>query len=204
MEIIEGNYEKEIVERERILQKAHTKEKILPEERQWLLTHSVYHLIYKKDAFASYVERLEAKKWYKFTLTVEDVNYNPISILLMVAWGKGKIIMDAESFDKKGNSTTGKPVSGLEFHVESCKSVTHFDFYADLGFLTVEYKTMRYVPYSNIHLYASSGSDATMAIKRVMVDNHTAKYFCKSPISESFDALIFSLSWREKDEKPNT
>jgi hypothetical protein len=42
---------------------------------------------------------------------------------------------------------------------------------------------------------SSSTGNPSLAIRREVIDEHTIRYYCKSPVSDSFEALIFTVGW---------
>ena len=39
--------------------------------------------------------------------------------------------------------------------------------------------------------------DPDCAIKKQIVNDHMIRYYCKSPLDDSFDAMIFTIEWTE-------
>ena len=93
-------YKEEIEYREIIMNKAFKGIKITPEERIWLLSHSVYNHLLGYPYYNTVVEKLKPKTWYIITIAIESVAYSKkIYPIISVSSGKGKIITDFPIYD---------------------------------------------------------------------------------------------------------
>ena len=81
---------------------------------------------------------------------------------------------------------------------ESKKEI-ELDYWSDLGLLAVEYECDYHYERMGIFTRAVSSFEHRLAMRREEVDDHTVRYYCKSPIADTFDALVFSIQWSAKD-----
>lgn len=189
---------REIEQREQILNKVRDKIKISPDERMWLMTHSVYNERWGLDCFNIVVEQIDPNKWFLLKIKVESVMYEKriIPIISAVPASKGKIVTDLDLYDYNGNLTSKKYVKMLGLELNNDSDEYEVKYFSDLGILSVAYECDYFDVRQNIIKRESSSTRNTdFAIKRQVVDDHTIKYYCKSPIAQSFDSLVFSIQW---------
>lgn len=191
-----NNYEKEIARREELLQKARDNIKLTKDERTWLVTHPVYNWRLGFPYFNVTVEKLEANKWYTLRVNVESVAYdNRIIPIISAPAGQGQIIADFELTDLRGNVTLGKPVKMLGFELAKHREF-QVDYRSKLGLLSVAYECDYFDVKQNLHIRQSSSTgDPDYAINKQIVNDHMIRYYCKSPLDDSFDAMVFTIEW---------
>ena len=191
--------EEEITTRKNIL----AKEKISSDERLWLRTHSVYNTFIGGDAFHEIVEKIPPTQWLNLRLKVESVSYNErIKPILIVPGDKGKIISELNLRDIYGRVKPPQtPVKMLGMEINGPNDERLLEYKSDLGLYSISYefdcyddRVKRVIP-----IYATS-RNPKHALKREPIDDHTIRYYCKSPISDSFDALVFTVSWALNEE----
>lgn len=189
--------EKEIAYRESILEKARKGIKISSEERLWLLTHSLYNRHYGIDYFNFAVESIEANQWFLIKIKVESILYDKrILPIISVPAAKGKIITDCRLYNDKGEEKTGKPVKMLALEMNQYVGEKTVKFFSELGLVGVEYQCDYFDSTVKLNKReASFTGNPDFAMKRQIIDDHTIRYYCKDPNSQSFDALVFSLQW---------
>ena len=192
---VQNDYENEIKIRERILQKIREKIAVTPEERLWLVTHPIYNERFGKEVFSTVIERIEPNEWYLLRIKIEKIDYSRRIIpIIEVPAGKGKIITDLKLYDVDLRPTNKKEVKMLGIEIDtSCTEYT-VRYISDLGLLTVGYECDFFDSFQNTVKRESSFSDGyNFAIKRKQIDEQTIEYFCKSPVSDNFNALVFTL-----------
>lgn len=199
-----NNYEYEIRYREMLLQKVRNNSKITSDERIWLVTHPVYNQQLGFPFFNVAIENLEPNKWYLVRVKLESTAYDDRIIpIIGVPAGKGKIIADFELRDVRGNVSLGKPVKMLGFELEQ-HHMSEVKYLSVLGLLSVEYECDYFDEKQNLYKrQASSTGDPSFAMKKEIINNHLVKYRCKSPIGNSFDAMVFTIEWTEADKVYN-
>ena len=195
---INNNYEEEITYREAIMQKAYNNIKITNEERTWLVTHPLYNWRLGFPYFNVTVETLEANKWYILSVNVESIAYdNRILPIISAPAGQGQIVADFELTDLRGNVTFGKPVKMLGFELVKNREF-QVDYRSKLGLLPVAYECDYFDVKQKLHIRKSSSTgDPDYAIKKQIVNDHMIRYYCKSPLDDSFDSMIFIIEWTE-------
>ena len=172
-----NNYEYEIRYREMLLQKVRNNSKITSDERIWLVTHPVYNQPLGFPFFNVAIENLEPNKWYLVRVKLEST--------------------------VRGNVSLGKPVKMLGFELEQ-HQMSEVKYLSVLGLLSVEYECDYFDEKQNLYKrQASSTGDPSFAMKKEIINNHLVKYRCKSPIGNSFDAMVFTIEWTEADRVYN-
>lgn len=196
------NYEEEIKYRESLMGKACKGIKITPDERTWLLSHSVYNHLLGYPYYNTVVEKLKPKTWYIITIVIESVAYSKkIYPIISVSAGIGKIITDfpiVDLYNRKKES--GTPIKMLSLELEQGEK-EKVKFISDLGRLSIEYEAECFNIVMNYDMSISSGSDTSdFAMIREVINDHKIRYNCKSPEDDSFDAMIFTIEWTEIKE----
>lgn len=201
MIILYQKYKLEVEQRKNLLQKARDSVKLTKEERIWLSTHALYNRQLGFPFFNTAIENLEKNKSHLLKITIDSVSYKDrIVPIIAVPAGQGQIITNGEVIDLKGNKWLNKPVKMLG--LESEKSVQfEVQYISQLGLLEVGYECDYFDNKSNLNMRQSSSTgDPDFAMVRHQVSDNKVQYCCKSPLTNSFDALIFSIEW-EKTNK---
>ncbi len=190
-------YEEEIAYREELLQKARDGMKVTSEERLWSQTHSVYNRRFGFPYYNVSIETLEPNQWYSLAINMESIGYKDrILPIISVPAGKGQIITDFELTDLRGNKSLGKPVKMLGLTLDLAHRECNVKYYSALGILAVGYECDYLDTAQNLHMRESSSTGATnFAMTKQMVNDHMVRYHCKSPVEDSFDAMIFTIKW---------
>ena len=151
------------------------------------------------DAFNVAIEHLEPNKWFLLRIRIESISYSKRIIPIVgVPAAKGEIVTNFELCDCNGNLTSKKTTKILGIEVKNDIFEYECEYFSSLGILSVEYECDYFDVNTNLNKReASSTGRFDFAMRRQVVDECTIKYYCKSPISNSFDALIFSLHWEE-------
>lgn len=191
-------YEEEIKYRESLM----NKDRVTPEERTWLLSHSVYNHLLGYPYYNTVVEKLKPKTWYIITIAIESIDYSKkICPMISVSAGKGKIITDfpiEDLYNRKKES--GTPIKMLSLELEQNEK-EKVKFISDLGRLSIEYEAECFNIVMNYDMSISSDNDTSdFAMIREVINDHKIRYNCKSPEDDSFDALIFTVEWTEIKE----
>lgn len=196
-----NNYKSELEERERIKSKVRNNIKITPDERKWLMTHSVYNQKWGNDTFNVAVEHIDPNKWYVVRVSVESVSYDKriVPVLSALPAKKGQIVAEFEVRNYDGVPVENKPVKVLGFEFDDNKFEYEVEYFSDLGIISIQYECDYFDSKMNLNRRAHSCSeDPALAMRREIVDVNTIRYYCKSPIDSSFDALVFNVHWEEK------
>lgn len=173
---------------------------------EWLKTHPIYHYELGAPFYLNVMETLEKNQWYSLRIAVESLNYtDSISLVINVPFGDGAIIAPFDIYDFRGRKRTKKPVKLLA--LESKKPEEYLvKFQGELGLLSVQYECAYYDARTRLHRLEVSGitGGSEFAIRREPINDHTVRYFCKSPVSDSFDAMIFTIEWMKIDSVPSS
>lgn len=189
------DYEKEIEYRNSLYNSGR---KLTPEERIWLGTHPLYNCRFGFPILNVAVEKLEPKKWYLITVNAESVAHEgEIGPFIEVSGLKGKIIADFELVDYRGNKSLGKSVKILSSDLYEGEGFT-VKYFSDLGFISVGYGCDYFDIVVNRNICESTSTRNTyFAMKREEISRNKVRYNCKEPLSDSFDAIIFTVKWNE-------
>lgn len=198
-----NNYKDEIIYREELLQKIRDNVKITPDERIWLITHPIYNQRFGFSFFNVATENLEPNTWYILRINVECITYTDRIIPIIYAPGKkGEIVADFKLTDLKGNVSLKKPVKMLGFEIDPIHMEAKVKFRSALGILSVAYECDYFDKNHTLHKrQASSTGDPDFAMKKETLNNRMVRYYCKSPINDSFDAMIFTIEWTEEKDR---
>lgn len=198
----QNRYREEIEQRENILNKVRNGIKLSHDERVWLLTHPVYNARYGINAYNIAIEHLEPSKWFRITIRVESILYNDRIIPIIYApTEKSKIVSDLELYNHSGKQKQTKTVKMLGFEVSENIKDFEVDFFSVSGILSVQYECNYFDVKQNLNMReASSTGNPDFAMIRQIIDNDTVRYYCKAPCEDSFDAMVFSVHWEEKDK----
>ena len=169
------------------------------EERLWLETHSLYNRRYSGDIFNRVVEnKIPKSKWLCMKISIESVLYNKRIIpIIIVPGAKGKIVFDQKLRDLFGRVKPPQtPVSMLGIEIEGACIDYTIKYVSDFGLYGISYECDYYDDKMRLNKRESSSTgNPCLAIRREVIDERTIKYYCKSPVSDSFEALIFIVSW---------
>ena len=195
-------YEEELKIREEIMNKIFDGEKITKEERLWLVTHSLYNWKLGYPYYNDVIETIEPSKWYKLKIIIESINYdNYLRYALHIHDKEGKIIGDGIITDINGNITKKKFVKMLVFDANQ-NEINEVYIYSSIGKISFLYGCDFYDEKVNLHKRElSSNGDARFAIIREEIKDNKVRYRCKSPLSDSFDALVFTAEWIPANEE---
>lgn len=191
-------YEEEIRIREQIM----NKDKIAKEDRLWLITHSVYNWKLGYPYYNVVIENIELRKWYKLKMIVESINYdNYLRYALHIRDKEGKIIGDGIITDINGNVTKKKFVKMLVFDA-NLNETNEVYIYSSIGALSIVYGCDYYDPLVKLHKRELSSTwNPNFAMVREEIKDNKVRYRCKSPLSDSFDALVFTVEWTPANEE---
>jgi len=191
-------HEEELKTREQIM----NKDKITKEDRLWLITHSLYNWKLGYPYYNDVIENIEPSKWYKLKMIVEAINYdNYLRYALHIHDKEGKIIGDGIITDINGNVTKKKFVKMLVFDVNP-NETNEVYIYSSIGALSIVYGCDYYDPLVKLHKRElSSTGNALFAMIREEIKDNKVRYRCKSPLSDSFDALVFTAEWIPANEE---
>lgn len=191
------NYQEEIQYRDEILQRAYKGIKPTPEERIWCSTHSAFNWKLGYPYYVTAVEKLGSCEWHILTVEVESVHHEGrILPVIGVPAGKGKIIADFEVRDFSGKKSIGKPIKLLGIEMSEGKS-TSLKYCSDYGLFFAEYECSYYDEKMRLNkTEISDTSNALFAMTREALSDNKVRYRCKSPLSDKFDAMVFTVEWK--------
>ena len=191
------NHDEEIEYRNSLMSRLYKGEKISSEERLWLHTHSIYHWKMGYPYLKADVLSLKAKQMYRFHVTVEKLTYEKRIIpIISVPVGKGSIYTDFAIMDSYGNDKSGNPVRILGITINKEYQKTSFLYRSNTGLVMVTYACDYYdEKHQRLLSDTSDSGSSRLAMLKEIVSENKVRYQCKSPISDSFDSLAFSVTW---------
>ena len=197
---MEKHYIEEIAYEKKLYQKAIKGEKITSDERKWLLTHSSYNMEYGIIAYKTAIEQLETNTLYSIKIKVESISYKDrICPTIAVPVKSGWLFTDFDVYNYDGKLNPSRKVRMLcvDFN-ESSEFIV--DYRSSSGLLAVTYECDYYDEKMKLHKReASDGANLGFAMRKEIIDDNSVRYFCKSPLKDSFDALVFTIEWKKKE-----
>lgn len=192
----------EIAYREGILNKARKGQRISPEERLWLNTHRIINFSLGYPYLNTDIIQLCPNVDYKIRIQLENVNYpGRIIPIITVPAGKGGIKSDSSLTDYHGNVSTGNTVKMLGLLLDLHNKETEISYYSKLGLLGLSYQCDYWDDKQNLMIRKSSSSCAPhYALVREALSENKVRYCCKSPVSDDYDSLVFTIEWNPRDK----
>lgn len=180
-----------------IMEKVYAGKKITKEERLWLVTHSVYNHLFGYPFLKMDVIKLNANQLYVIKLQVEKKKHNDnASMIIGAAGGNGKVITDWELINFYGENVNRKDTEILQVTVDSDVSEYTVTFISGLGLLCVEYGCEYYDEKMKVKKMETSFSgSARFSMTKEIVSDNKVRYSCKDPVSDSYEALVFTVEW---------
>jgi len=198
------NYEKEIIQREKLLSLVRKGEEITSDDRLWLVTHPIYNRNLGYPYLNTDIIQLTPRIKYNIFLKVESLAY-PERIIPIVAvpGGKGKIIANNVYREtQNGNVITKKPIKMFGALLDLSHRETKFVYQSDLGLLGVSFQCEYFDDKMNLRIRKSSDTgDPRFAMLREMVAKNKMLYRCKAPNDDNFESLVFSVAWEYSAER---
>lgn len=193
-------YENEKIYRKSIMKKIRNGEKIGNDEREWLVTHSLYNPLYDSVVFNSSVEYVEPNKEYIIEIEIESVSYDKYIVpIVSIPAGKGSLHADFEVKDIDGKSAPTGNVKSIGIVFSQIPTKVPLAFLSEKGVLSVAYECDYYDEKQKLNLRQASSTGCTdFGILREIVDKNTVRYRCKSPQKSNFDALVFCIHFNKK------
>ena len=169
-----------------------------PAERLWTATHLLYNRRLGFSFLNIAIENLAPDTWYVLRIKVESVAYdNRISPIIDASGGKGTILADWELVDLRGNVKRGVPVKMLGLNLKQDETA-EVKFRSTLGLLSVFYECDYFDAKIGLHMREACDTGSPyFAMIRQIVNDHMVRYRCKSPVGESFNAMVFTVEWIE-------
>lgn len=158
----------------------------------WLATHRVFNRKLGYPYLNTDIINLNAKEVYLLRVKVESKTYSDQIIpVIAVPCGKGRILA-TNVFDRLGNLSPEKSIKMLGL-LSDFKEVT---YRSELGLLGVSYECDYFDDKQNIKIRKDSCiGDYNFAMTCEILSDNKRLYRCKSPISDDFECLVFSLEW---------
>lgn len=195
------NNEKEIKIRQAIMSKAIKGEKMTSEDRLWLASHRMINLKYGFPYLNTDIIHFSENAKYTIYVKVEKLGYTGRIIpVFTVPGGKGKIISRTPLTDYSGKTTLGKPVKMLGLLVDLNNRESEFLYQSELGILQVGYQCDYYDDKQHLMVRKNSSlGDSNFAMTIDALEDNKFFYHCKSPMSDDFESLVFSVKWIKGD-----
>ena len=195
-------YSYEINNRNKIMDKIHQGVPITKQERTWLVTHSLFNRVLGFPYFNVCIEKIKPKTLYNVLVKIDNINYNNrITPVFGVPNNKGYIYFNDNIEDIDGNVFFPKRVKILGFNKIDKQTKLSFEYYSDLGLISVYYECNYLDTLVNLSKKeCSSTGNPNFAITRNQISDNKITFSCKNPQVNSFDALVFTLTFEEQNK----
>lgn len=189
-------YKNELAQRQAIMDKIRNGNSIDTKERTWLMTHSLYNTFYGIDAYNISIEKVPLNRTLKLSIVIESCSYSGRIIpIISVPAAQGNIFTTMNLRDYDGHNTN-KPIKMLGIEIVNNIQLYKLEYISELGLLGVHYGCDYYDEKLKLcKRESSSTGNPNLAMKKEILDEQAIRYYCKSPLTNAFDALVFRLSW---------
>ena len=184
-------------QRNEILKKVKSGAKISKEERFFLETTPAYNSALGYPYLFKDVVNINSSDEVTISVVVESISYNEKIIpVISVPAQKGMISTSFELFNYKGELSKDNKTKVLGVDLSDEHKSTVVQYKSDLSLLAVNYECWCYNMILKKTLPESSMCGKTnYAMSKEVVSENKIRYFCKSPDSDSFDAMVFTVEW---------
>ena len=184
-------------QRNEILKKVKSGAKISKEERFFLETTPAYNSVLGYPYLLKDVVNINSSDEVSLSVVVESISYNERIIpVISVPAQKGMISTSFELFNYKGELSKDNKTKVLGVDLSDEHKSTVVQYKSDLSLLAVNYECWCYNMILKKTLPESSMCGKTnYAMSKEVVSENKIRYFCKSPDSDSFDAMVFTVEW---------
>ncbi len=195
-----NNYEKEIAYRKELWEKE--RQKYTTEEREWLSTHSWYNFQLGYPYLNDSVEKLKPNTCYNINVIMESSVYeNSVSAIIHEPLYNQVILPDFPVIEVRTKKVKqGKKISMLEISYDNPGKSVDFKYETtELGLMSVAYFCDYFDKVSPKVKIGKVSSDGWIdyAMKREVISDNKIRFHCKSPLKDTFDALVFTVEWTE-------
>ena len=184
-------------QRNEILKKVKSGAKISKEERFFLETTPAYNSALGYPYLLKDVVNINSSDEVNLSVVVESISYNEKIIpVISVPAQKGMISTSFELFNYKGELSKDNKTKVLGVDLSDEHKSTVVQYKSDLSLLAVNYECWCYNMILKKTLPESSMcGKINYAMSKEVVSENKIRYFCKSPDSDSFDAMVFTVEW---------
>lgn len=184
-------------QRNEILKKVKSGAKISKEERFFLETTPAYNSALGYPYLLKDVVNINSSDEASLSVVVESISYDEKIIpVISVPAQKGMISTSFELFNYKGELSKDNKTKVLGVDLSDEHKSTVVQYKSDLSLLAVNYECWCYNMILKKTLPESSMCGKTnYAMSKEVVSENKIRYFCKSPDSDSFDAMVFTVEW---------
>lgn len=189
--------EQEIRQRNAIWKNRSINGKLSEEDKEWLATHRKYHPVLGYPFLNADMIELEKNTEYEISVTFEKSDYDDdIYPLFTIPVRKGFLLTDFPVTNLRGKTSIGKPITMLCLQISSQKTTSAFRCVSQTGLLQVSFSCKYPCLHSpKVQITENSDSGPTLIMKREIVAENKYRYRCKSPTTDSYDNLVFSVTW---------
>ena len=184
-------------QRNEILKKVKSGAKISKEERFFLETTPAHNSALGYPYLLKDVVNINSSDEVSLSVVVESISYDEKIIpVISVPAQKGMISTSFELFNYKGELSKDNKTKVLGVDLSDEHKSTVAQYKSDLSLLAVNYECWCYNMILKKTLPESSMCGKTnYAMSKEVVSENKIRYFCKSPDSDSFDAMVFTVEW---------
>lgn len=189
--------EEQIQYRKAIMDQAIKGRKITSEERRWMMTNPVYNRLLGFPYLNTDIIHLQSKMNYKMHIVLESKGYSGrILPSFMVPIGKGAIIYSGQLFNRDDREISQKSVKGLALFLDSQKISAEFLYWSEIGSMAVHFECEYFDEKQQLLTRKNSNTgDPDYAMKAEWLCDNKKRYWCKAPIENDFEGLVFTVEW---------
>lgn len=195
--VISLGFKEDYERRNAILKKTRKREKLTKEERFFLETTPAFNSFLGYPYYIQDIINIKNSSPIKLRVFLESLSYsNKISPVIYVPAQKGEINANFEVFDFKGVPKKSCNLKMLALEMSSNNNYVEIEYYSSISLLAVHYECYCYNNILNrVVLESSMCGKKNYAMLKEEVSENKVRYFCKSPTSDSFEAMIFSIEF---------
>ena len=192
--------EQEIQQRKAIMNNRRISGKLTESEKEWLCTHRIYHPVLGYPFLNADLIELEKNAEYEVFVSVEKSDYDDeIYPMFTIPAKKGFLLTDFPVTNLKGKTSIGKAITCLCLQISQQSTSSDFRCLSESGLLQVCFSCKYQCPHSpRVRITENSDCGPALVMKREIISENKYLYHCKSPVSDSFDNLVFSVTWTKK------
>ncbi len=195
------SYKNIIKKRELILEKVHKKEKLTKQERYWLITNPLFNTLYDSPIYLQDIIELKPNCLYSISVNVKLINCSyEIHPIIGVASLNGKIITHGLLRNIDEEIVDYNETKVLILLLDENNSSSEIEFIAEDGFVSIGYHCSFYDEKMQIIKKMSSDCNCSFGMQKRIISKTCIEYSCKSIFADSFDALVFTLEWKETNK----
>ncbi len=191
------DFYKQIEYRELLISRALKGERLSLEEKQWLVTNSVFNHKLGPPYTNYEIVKLPSSSNYNLVIKVEKITYeNRIIPIISVPSSKGRILCGFPVTNLNGKTSVGKPIKMIGIENIIVNQEICLEYQSKLGLLAIEYQCDYFDGKQDCNIRKSSSSgDFNFAMFKESLTHNKIRMHCKAPQTDNLEALVFTIEW---------